>query len=448
MKASHFIICAIGALLLSVATAGAQGKYKGAVLTIDHPDGRYAKTDTVKVWAERLEDDGEELVFYVMENGNWVIRRQPIDLKIGEKVVVLEKVYEEPTAVLLQIKPNSNHKIFSGVGLLVAPEEFRPGFDEPADFVSFWENQVKKVRKAKIKAKLHPVEFPEKQKKYEGRIEAFDLEINMPEGNPVRAYIAWPADAQPGSCPILINPHGAGVRSSNLGNAIWKAKAYNCIAVDINAHGIINGQPKEFYDDLNKGELKDYRFTYAEKPEDSYFRLMYLRMQRLLDYLCTLPQWDKSRVAVDGTSQGGGQAAALAGLDPRVGFAALIVPALTDMGGKEAGHNGGWPNRGRFKEERDGNYKLALPYYDAANFLRHYKGILVMEGGMFDTTCPPECVFSAYNVAVSENKTIFTNRYREHGEKTLWDDNRKEWKETIGDARKELLKNYLNPSEE
>ena len=447
MKTTHFIVCAIGALLLSVATAGAQGKYKSVVLTIDHNDGRYAKTDTVKVWAERLEDDGEAVNLFVMENGEWTVKRQPLELSKGEKTLVFTKLYEEPTAVMLQVKPASDSKIFSGVGLIVAPEEFRPGFEEPEDFVTFWQDQVKKLRKAKIKAKLRPVEFPEKQKKYEGKIEAYDLEINMPSGNPVRAYIAWPAGADSKSCGILINPHGAGVRSSNLGNAIWKAKAYNCIAVDINAHGILNGQPKEFYDDLNKGELKDYRYTYAERKEDSYFRLMYLRLQRLLDYLCTLPQWDGQRVAVDGGSQGGGQAAAIAGLDPRVGFASVIVPALTDMGGTEAGHRGGWPNRGKFKEERDGNYKLALPYYDGANFLKHYNGILIIEGGMLDTTCAPECVYSAFNVAVSPNKVIYTNRYREHGEKTLWDENRKEWKETIGDARRDALKNYLNPSE-
>ena len=56
-------------------------------------------------------------------------------------------------------------------------------------------------------------------------------------------------------------------------------------------------------------------------------------------------------------------------------------------------------------------------------------------------------MYSAFNVAVSPNKVIYTNRYREHGEKTLWDENRKEWKETIGDARRDALKNYLNPSE-
>ncbi len=435
MKTVHSFIIAFVAFILSALWAGAQGNYKNVELSISHRDGQYRKNETVEVWAFKHQEDGEPLRLTAIENGRR--SKQALELKAGEKTLILSKVYPEPTAVILQVAPENDSKTFSAVGFIVAPDEFRPGFEEPADFTDYWAKQVKKLRRSKMKALLTPVPSGK-----EG-IEAYDLEISMPEGNPVRAYIAWPQDPEPGSLGILIIPHGSGVRSSNLKNAVSRAKSSHSIVIDINAHGVVNGQSDAYYEDLSNGELKDYRTKHLTVPEDCYFRLMYLRMQRVLDYACTLKQWDGKHVALDGTSQGGGQSAALAGMDARVGFVILQVPALTDMGGHLAGHGGSWPYYGKFDEERDGDWQRAVPYYDAVNFLRHYKGILWMEGGLIDTTCPSECVFAAYNVAATPLKHMATYPFRQHGEKRLWEANYAEWRETILQPRKEALELYL-----
>lgn len=436
-------IVTLAASLAFGGVAAAQGKYKNVELLIKNNDGRYQKDEKVEVWAYMHEDDGESLLLTVTENGNKVVESEPLPLKPGKKTKILTKSYADPTDVMVSVSPGSNPKIFSAVGFIVAPEEFRPGFEEPADFVEFWQNQARILRDSEMEATLTPVEIPEDQKKYRAKVEAYDLEISMPEGNPVHAYISWPKDAEPGSCGILICPHGSGVRTSGLNNAIWRANGHHAIVIDINAHGIPNGRADEYYKELGKGELKDYRTRKCTGHEDFYFRLMYLRMLRVLDYACTLKQWDGEKVALIGTSQGGGQCAALGGIDPRVKFMALEVPALADLGGKLAGHHGGWPYFGRFKESRDGDYMNVFPYYDAANFLKHYYGILYVEAGLLDTTTAPECVYSAFNVAVSENKVISTNPYREHGSKSLWEDNYKVWRETADRERKDALNAYL-----
>ena len=443
MKTVHFLFCALVAFLLSVASAGAQGKYKNVELTIKHKDGLYRKNEKVEVWALKREEDGKNLTLSVLENGSKAVDASPLRLKAGKKKKILTRKYAGPMAGMVQVAPEGDPKSFSAVGFVVAPEEFRPGFGEPADFVGFWQEQVQMMRASEMKVTLTPVDIPDNRQKYRGKVDVYDLEISMHEGNPVRAYIAWPKDAGPGSCGILICPHGSGVRTSNLNNAISRADNLHAIVIDINAHGILNGKDDAYYDALSKGELKDYRTKKLLRREDCYFRLMYLRMQRALDFACKLKQWDGKRVALDGTSQGGGQSAALAGLDPRVGFVSLQVPALTDIGGPLAGHRGSWPYYGKFNEARDGDYLNVLPYYDAVNFLRHYNGILFVEAGLIDTTCPAECVYSAYNVAASPDKTIATNPYRQHGEKHLWEDNYAHWRETIHQARKNALKTYL-----
>ena len=429
--------------LLSVG-AWAQGKYQNVELTIQSKDGRYQKNEVVEVWANRLQNDKEKLLLTVMENGKETIKDKPVKLKKGKKKIILSQAYDQPVKVLIKISPESNPKDYSAVAFIVAPEEFRPGFEEPADFKEYWQSQVAQMRQSEIVANLTPVELPEDKKKYKDEVEVYDLEVSMPEGNPVRAYIAWPKNAQKGSCGILIIPHGAGVRTSNMSNALHRAISNQAIVIDINAHGIPNGQSKEYYKALSEGELKDYRTRKCAVKEDCYFRLMYLRMQRALDYACSLDLWDGKKVVLDGGSQGGGQSAALAGIDPRVSFVSLRVPALTDMGGKLAGHSAGWPYFGRFDEKKHGDYMNIVPYYDAANFLKHYQGILMVEAGLTDTTCPAECIYAAFNVAASTDKTMYTNPYRSHGTKDLWKKNYNEWKESIDDSRKNAIKKYLN----
>lgn len=443
MKRINSLIFTLTLALLSVSGAWAQGKYQNIELTIQNKDGRYQKNEVVEVWAERLVKDKEALLLTVMENGTETISAEPIKLKKGKKKVILSQAYDHPAKVIIKISPASNPKEYSSVAFIVAPEEFRPGFEEPADFMEYWQKQVAQLRQSEMVTNLTPVELPENKKKYEDKVEVYDLEVSMPEGNPVRAYIAWPKNAEKGSCGILIIPHGAGVRSSNMNNALHQAVSNHAIVIDINAHGIPNGQSDEYYKALSKGELKDYRTRKCEVKEDCYFRLMYLRLQRALDYACTLELWDGKKVALEGGSQGGGQSAALAGLDPRVGFISIAVPALTDMGGRFAGHSSCWPYFGKFNEKKHGDYMNIVPYYDAANFLRHYNGILVVEAGLTDTTCPAECIYAAYNVAVSPDKTMFTYPYRPHGTKDLWEKNLAEWKETVNAPRKNALKKYL-----
>jgi len=100
--------------------------------------------------------------------------------------------------------------------------------------------------------------------------------------------------------------------------------------MDINAHGIPNGKPAEYYQQLAQGRLKNYPLAGRESRDTSYFRGMFLRLVRAIDYLTSRPEWDGQTVMVIGHSQGGGQALVAGGLDQRVTFIAAGVPALCD----------------------------------------------------------------------------------------------------------------------
>ena len=94
---------------------------------------------------------------------------------------------------------------------------------------------------------------------------------------------------------------------------------------------------------LEDGLLNKYWEYNAADRETYYFRGMYLRVLRAIEYMTSLPEWDGRRLLVVGESQGGGQAVAAAGLDPRVSAVVLNVPAMQDLGGARKGRLSGWP---------------------------------------------------------------------------------------------------------
>lgn len=65
-------------------------------------------------------------------------------------------------------------------------------------------------------------------------------------------------------------------------------KAGGMLAMDINAHGIPNGKPQAF-DALSAGELRDYRAIGNKDRESCYFKGMFLRLIRAMDFLAAQP---------------------------------------------------------------------------------------------------------------------------------------------------------------
>ena len=221
-------------------------------------------------------------------------------------------------------------------------------------------------------------------------------------------------------------------------NALNYAKM-GSLCFDLNAHGMLNGQPDSYYSDLENGELKNYWLQGLTSKDDLYFRGMYLRLLRTIDFLTKQPEWDGKRILVIGESQGGGQALVAAGLDHRVSAVVAIVPAMCDWIAPLSGRMGGWPQPFETDASREEMLKT-LPYFDAANILKDSKAIIYTEIGLIDMTCPSTSVYAAVNQANGQ-KIIYTVPYRPHHqpEGAL----AKTWQETVYKPRELFIKNYL-----
>lgn len=437
MKKFLFVIVCLSACL---SLSGKQ--LKQVSLLINRDNGIYAKGEKVVVSAKAEPGFEGDVSIYVLLNGKKVLEK---DIELGtEPSVIYEGCYDRPLCGMVYAHLRDNKKVDTGVGFAVAPEELRPGYQEPADYCQFWQDELRKMRSVKPEVTLSEVDPGEK---YAEKYVCYSLEISMHEGWPARGYLAMPRDAAKKSLPIVMYFHGAGVNKkacrSTVKTALWYAsQGGGCIALDINAHGMLNDQPQEYYDDLAKGVLKEYRTAPITTREAFYYKDMMLRDVRALDYLCTLKEWDGERVLVTGSSQGGMQSCCVAALDSRVKKIVAIVPGFSDMGAAYAeGRETGWTRTYR-NVAKYPNAKDVVPYFDTCNALHHTDADLWMEVGFIDQTCNAEGMLAAFNGAAMKNKQIFTYPYRRHSIKKD-DQYYKPWKESVEKLRKAYMKEYL-----
>lgn len=429
------LLLSLALALLSLAALAATDPYNESIdLKISRWDGLYAIGERVSVYMD-VDSTllGKKLKMIVLENRKEV-ENTLIEAKNG---LLFEKAYYESTCVAIKVYPLTPKALSTSVGFVVGYEGFRPGTPCPRDFEKFWEKQKKQLRKVPL---VPVVEKVESAPRMLPGYDCYSFELNMPDSLNAIGYMVRPSNAAPKSLPIALFLHGAGVKRgySTPETALRFARRGNgCIGIDLNALGLKNGMPAEFYEELDRGSLAGYSTRPIKSHKTFLFRNMYLRIVRTLDYFTQDPCWD-GRILVFGSSQGGAQAAAAACLDKRVGAAVLIVPAAHDMLGSKAGHGNSWMVN--FMKEGTFNEKV-VPYYDGANFLRFYTGRLYVETGLIDPTCPSANVISAYNVAASPDKTLYTYPYRPHNEpggkyRQVWNDN-------IAVAREAFIKDYL-----
>ena len=186
-------------------------------------------------------------------------------------------------------------KASGGIGAMVSPEQITPSMKEPDDFDGFWNNAKKELAAVPVKlleSKPIPQNVITKAKiKNPEKYVFSDIKIQCAGGMPVSGYLTIPKNAKKSSLPAIVTYHGAGVRSANLHAGDI---ANDIIVLDVNAHGIENGKPEEFYTDLRKNHYyttldvkrqKNYLRWNRDDRNKYYMRGMFLRVLRALEYV-------------------------------------------------------------------------------------------------------------------------------------------------------------------
>ena len=404
------------------------------VLKQSNDSGIYKKGEQIQVSVFLNDLKSGSITIKTRENYSDRISTQKMKYS-GDTLLVYSGSLQKPTSLIFEVIVD---KKSASTGLVVDPDHFQPGTSRPKDFDKFWKVEKKALRALPVEVKYTPVND------IEPGYSCSDIEINCTGSKPARGYFAKPVEAKPKSLPIVLFVRAAGVKGdwcqSKPKEALNYAKMGNgALAFDLNAHGMLNGQPQQYYDDLEKGELKNYWEIGIENRDEYYFNGMYLRLIRTLDFLTSQPEWDGKRILVIGESQGGGQSLAAAGLDERVTAVVATVPAMCDFGGELFGRTGGWPQP--FKMKGDQKKMLqTIPYFDTAFLLKNSKATIVTEIGFIDTTCPSISIYAAINQSKGK-KIVYGVPYRGH--QLYQKDFQKTWEEKVYKPKMAFIEDFL-----
>ena len=333
-----------------------------------------------------LKADGETIsaplfVYEIEQDGNGLVKRDHVDGTSG--TAVIKTTLESPGFVKIYVAATSASGTelkgvspFNG-GAGVSVGKITQTVTEPEDFDEFWQGELAKLDEIEPKVTI----VKDLSEDYPG-FNVWDVRIDC-VGDPVSGYISFPKDAEPASLPILIGYTGYGVVS------LAPTVRNEYIVFAVNAHSIENDREPEYYTALSRGELISYGFNYKENLDRDkvYFKNMILRDVQALRYLKTLPEWDGENISLNGGSQGGFQATAVAALDPEVSYLYTGYTWMCDIGSSSAGRLPGWQP----------DYTDALRYYDTINFARRVKCYTSITAGLGDNVSTPSSIMSMYN---------------------------------------------------
>jgi cephalosporin-C deacetylase len=136
-------------------------------------------------------------------------------------------------------------------------------------------------------------------------------------------------------------------------------------------------------------------------PEAYYYRRVYSDAVRAVETARAHPDIDSAHVAVTGRSQGGGITLAVSGLVPDLVAALPEVPFLCNFArAVEITDRDPYAEIVRLcqlQPDLIDQVFATLQYFDGINFAARANAPAQFSVALMDPTCPPSCVYSAYN---------------------------------------------------
>lgn len=377
----------------------------------DHPDWIYRTGEKAKIKISLFKygipqdgitvryETGSELM-PSDKTGSIVLKNGKAEINIGtlDKPGFRDCIF----SVMINGRKYSHH-----VKVGFSPDKIKPYTEMPDGFMDFWKNNIKEASEFPLKY------TKEKAEEYcTEKIDCYLIKLQLNNrGQAVYGYLFYPKNAKPESCPVVLSPPGAGIKTIKepLRHKYYAEEGF--IRLEFEIHGLNPTMSEEQFKEISNafnGKENGYLTNGLDNKDNYYMKRVYLSCLRCIDLLTSLPEWDGKNVIVQGGSQGGALAMITAGLDKRVTACVVNHPALSDMAGYMAGRAGGYPHFFRTRG-MDTKEKLeTMSYYDVVNFARLIKADTFMTWGFNDNTCPPTTSYAVYNTLECSKEALIT----------------------------------------
>ena len=389
--------------LVTVLAVSAQIRGNSIAVSVvpDHQDWKYevGQTATFKVSVTRSATliDNVTIDYAAGPEMYQDVRKSGVVLKDG--TLTLKGKMTKPGFYRVDVTAHVDGKDYKGAcGAAFSPEQLQPSTVMPVDFDAFWQNAISEARHID----LDPTKrlLPERCTK---DVNVYEVSFqNMSWGS--RTYGILCVPVKEGRYPALLRVPGAGVRP--YGGDVYTA-SQGVVTLEIGIHGIPVTMEQYIYDNLNNGALRGYWEFGMDNRDKSYYKHVVIGCIRAIDYLEQYTPWNRGKLGVTGSSQGGFLTLATAGLDKRVTCYAPVHAALCDHTASLKGVACGWPHffyqnekLKQLKNENDCPQLVTSRYYDGVNFARL---ITSQQKGWFsfgynDDVVPPTTAWATYNV--------------------------------------------------
>jgi cephalosporin-C deacetylase-like acetyl esterase len=334
--------------------------------------------------------------YTLKRDGLAVIGRGTLDPSSGHATI--EASLDRPGMLLVEVRPPAGTTGFHGasksevgrvlLGAAVAPRRIRPSGRRPRDFDAFWAAELRRLDSVPADPVLTPGES--------GRpdVEYFTIKMNNVGGAHIYGQLARPSTqaGRGATFPALLILQWASAPYPLQRQWVTEHAAQGWLVLNIEPHDVPADMPQAFYDALPQ-LIKNYGLIGRRSREESYFLPMYLGDYRAAEYLASRADWDGRILVVMGTSMGGQQGFAVAGLDSRVTALIANVPAGCDLLGPLRGRAAPYPN---WDVERP-EVRRTGGYFDAVHFAPRIRARALVSVGFIDETTPPAGIWAAFN---------------------------------------------------
>lgn len=282
------------------------------------------------------------------------------------------------------------------------PEKIVSPMDRQPDFEAFWQAARRDLDRVPMKAKMTLLED-----RSTGARNIYYVEMRSLGNEVMGGYYAVPKAGR-GTFPVIISYMGYGSDAwfphtdGNPGFAEF--------VTSVRGQGIF--KPNNKYNG-------NWIAWNLEDKDNYYYRGAFMDLIRAIDFVCSRPEIDTTRIVAEGGSQGGAFTMAACALDKRIKAAAPSVPFLSDY--RDYFEIVGWPYsdiaaymKAHPDAQWDHVYEV-LSYFDIKNLAPWISCPLFMCAGLQDETCPPHTNFSGYNLVSSEKQYRI---YKDQGHST------------------------------
>ncbi len=276
-------------------------------------------------------------------------------------------------------------------------ETYRPPRSEPGDFDAFWAATLAEARAYPLEATFAPVDAGLRL------IEVEDVTFRGYAGQPIRGWFLRPRGADgPRPCVVEFIGYGGG-RGHPHDWLLFAAAGYAHFVMDTRGQGSVwrRGDTADSEPDGGNPQLPGFMTRGVLSPQTYYYRRVFTDAVRAIEAARSHPAVDGTRVAVNGGSQGGGIALAVAGLVGDLAAALIDVPFLCHFRRAttitDADPYGEIVRFCKVHRDKVATVFNTLDTFDGVNFAARANAPALFSVGLMDDVCPPSTVFAAYN---------------------------------------------------